>query len=134
MNKITQLCILAIGIAFPAIVLAQGGQLDTQDLIDAVSSGKVIAIAAAAIMLLVNILKQPWAGGYMAKIPKRWRILIPIVLGGVAGILSSVVGGMPWFQALIIGLFTGPTAVFAHEAVIEALFGKSKSRTTLPPQ
>ena len=64
----------------------------------------------------------------MKKIPKRWRIAIPIMLGGVAGILSSIVGGMPWIEALMVGLFSGPTAVFAHEAVVEAILGQSKSR------
>lgn len=50
------------------------------------------------------------------------------MLGGVAGILSSIVGGMPWIEALMVGLFSGPTAVFAHEAVVEAILGQSKSR------
>lgn len=96
--------------------------------IDASRSGSGIAIAAATIMLLVNALKSPALGALVRRIPARWRIALPIALGGVAGILSSVVGGVPWAEAVTIGLFSGPSAVFAHEAVVEALLGSSASR------
>jgi len=101
---------------------------NTGAVIDAVRSGSAIAIAAAIIMLLVNLFKAPWLGGLVKKIPKRYRISIPIALGGIAGILSNITGGMPWIEALMVGLFSGPTAVFAHEAVVEAILGQSKSR------
>jgi len=100
--------------------------------VDAVRSGSAVAIAAGIIMLLVNLFKAPWLGGLVKKIPKRWRVAIPVLLGGIAGILSSVVGGIPWTEALMVGLFSGPTAVFAHEAVVEAILGKSKSRSAEP--
>ena len=102
---------------------------DVGAVIDAVRSGSAIAIAAAVIMLLVNLFKAPWLGGLVKKIPKRWRIAIPIMLGGIAGILSNIIGGIPWLEALMVGLFSGPTAVFAHEAVVEAILGRSKSRS-----
>ena len=65
---------------------------DVGDLIDAVRSGRAIAIAAAVIMILVNLFKLPWLGGLTKKIPKRWRIAIPIILSGVAAILMGIVG------------------------------------------
>lgn len=105
---------------------------DVGAVIDAVRSGSAIAIAAGVIMLLVNLFKAPWLGGLVKKIPKRWRIAIPIMLGGIAGILSSILGGIPWAEALMVGLFSGPTAVFAHEAVVEAILGRSKTRSTEP--
>lgn len=106
--------------------------VDVGEVVDAVDSGSAIAIVAAVIMVLVNLLKAPWLGGLVKKIPPRWRIALPVVLGGVAGILSSVVLGMTWTQAIMIGLFSGPTAVFAHEAVVEAIMGRSKSRKQEP--
>jgi len=105
---------------------------DVGAVIDAVRSGSAIAIAAGIIMLLVNLFKAPWLGGLIKKIPKRWRIAIPIMLGGVAGILSNIMGGIPWVEALMVGLFSGPTAVFAHEAVVEAILGRSKTRSAEP--
>lgn len=101
---------------------------DIGAIVDAVKSGRAVAIAAAIIMLLTNLLKAPWLGGLVKKIPARWRIAIPILLGGIAGILANTAGGMSWGESLIVGLFSGPTAVFAHEAVVEAILGKSKTR------
>lgn len=98
------------------------------EVVEAVNSGSAIAIAAAAIMLVTNLFKARRLGGLVKRVPKRWRVAIPIVLGGVAGVLSSVVAGMPWKDAAMVGLFSGPTAVFAHEAVIEAILGKARSR------
>lgn len=115
-------------------VTSPGGDVvrDVGGVLDAVRSGSAIAIAAAVIMLLVNLFKAPWLGGLVKKIPKRWRIAIPIMLGGVAGILSNIMGGIPWAEALMVGLFSGPTAVFAHEAVVEAILGRSRTRTAEP--
>ena len=120
----------------PAMALAQDAATAPGDVVqnvgavvDAVRSGGAIAIAAAVIMLLVNLFRAPWLGGLTKKIPKRWRIAIPVMLGGVAGILSGIMGGMPWTEAVMVGLFSGPTAVFAHEAIVEAILGKAKSRS-----
>jgi hypothetical protein len=84
--------------------------------------------AAALIMLLVDLFKAPWLGSVFKKVPKRWRIAIPIILSGIAGVLSNVLGGIPWQEAVVVGLFAGPTAVFAHEAVVEAILGHARSR------
>ena len=124
--------ILAASVAAIAqeVATTAGGDVvqDAGAVIDAVRTGSAIGIAAAVIMLLVNLLKAPWLGGLVKKIPKRWRVAIPILLGGVAGILANITGGIPWTEALMVGLFSGPTAVFAHEAVVEAILGKATSR------
>jgi hypothetical protein len=138
MKRIIWISVFALAFLGASLVLAQeaattpAGDVahDVGAVIDAVRSGSAIAIAAAIIMLLTTLFKAPWLGGLVKKIPKRWRIAIPIILGGVAGILSSIVGGMPWLEALMVGLFSGPTAVFAHEAVVEAILGQSKSRNS----
>lgn len=125
------LAFLGASVAFAQEVATQpDGDIvgDVGAVVDAVRSGSAIAIAATIIMVLVNLFKAPWLGGLVKKIPKRWRIAIPIILGGIAGILSNIVGGVPWLEALMVGLFSGPAAVFAHEAVVEAILGRSKSR------
>lgn len=108
-------------------VLVSVGQL-----VDAVRAGSAIAIAGAIIMILTQLFKLPLLGGVMKKIPARWRIAVPILLGGVAGILANIAGGLPWLEALLVGLFSGPTAVFAHEAVIEAMLGHARTRKSQP--
>lgn len=137
MKPILAISAFALTIMIPVVALAQPEATATASdvvhnvgtVIDAVRSGSAIAIAAAVIMLLVNLFKAPWLGSLVKKIPKRWRIAIPIILGGVAGILTNVIGGVPWTEALMVGLLSGPTAVFAHEAVVEAILGKSKTRS-----
>jgi len=122
---------LAVFLA-PLLALAQAATpdlgADVTGVIDAVRAGQAIAIAGAVVMLLTNLLKHPLTGGLVKKIPARWRFAIPVVLGGVAGILSSVAGGVGWQEAVMIGLFTGPVAVFQHETVVEAILGRSTSR------
>lgn len=120
--------------AFAQEPVTSGGDVvrDVGGVVDAVRSGSAIAIAAAIIMLLVNLFKAPWLGGLVKKIPKRWRVAIPVLLGGVAGILSNIMGGIPWAEALMVGLFSGPTAVFAHEAVVEAILGRARTRASEP--
>jgi hypothetical protein len=123
-------------LVIPALVLAQPDAGQPPDelgkhvgaVIDAVRSGSAVAVAAALIMLLVELFKAPWLGSVFNKVPKRWRIAIPIMLSGIAGVLSNIIGGIPWQEALVVGLFAGPTAVFAHEAVVEAILGHARSR------
>lgn len=102
--------------------------IDLEPVIDAIRSGSAIAVAAVAVTLLVDLLKSPWLGGLASRVPRRWRVAFPVALGGIAGILSDVVGGLPLQEAVFVGLFSGPTAVFAHEAVVEAILGRSRTR------
>jgi len=121
--------------AAPAVWASPDGAalVDVTEVVTAVDSGSAIAIVAACIMVVVNLFKAPWMGGLVKKIPARWRVVVPIALGAIAGILSDVMLGMSWGHALMIGLFSGPTAVFAHEAVVEALLGGAKSREPAVP-
>lgn len=98
---------------------------DTLALIDAFRTGGWLAVSIALVNLLTSLLKQ---ARFLSWIPIRWRVAIPVLLGGLSGILSSVLGGLPPLEALWIGLFSGPGAVFAHEAVTEAVLGTSQRR------
>ena len=92
-------------------------------LIDATRTGSWIAIVSGVITLLLNLFKLPQLGALTKKIPGRWRLVIAVVLGGVGGILAGISGGMPWYEAVAVGLFSGPTAVFTHEAVLNTIMG-----------
>lgn len=93
-------------------------------LIDAARAGSWIGIASAIIMILLNLFRLPALGDLWHKIPRRIKIVIPVILGGAAGILAMIAGGLPWYEALWIGLLTGPGAVFTHEAIWNAILGK----------
>ena len=87
----------------------------------------IIGLFTPPFTLLVSLFKLPQMGGLVMLIPRRCRLVIPVVLGGIAGILSGIIGGMPWPEAIYIGLFSGPTAIFAHEAIVHAILGKPRS-------
>lgn len=87
-----------------------------------------LPIIAAAITVITTFLKTPAAGKLVTRIPARWRIVVPIVLGGISGILYNIIGGGDISESIYIALFSGPSAVFIHEAVVEAILGKSDTR------
>ena len=98
-------------------------------LIDASRTGGWIVISVAAINLLTSLTKKLFANW----IPKRWRFMIPVVLSGIAGILSNILGGVPAIEATWVGLFSGPSAVFTHRAVKDAIFGRTETRPSGVP-
>jgi len=98
------------------------------DLVNAVRTGSWIGIAGTLIMLLGNLFRLPMLGGVTKKIPKRWRTAIPIVLGGVAGVLASILGGASPVEAIMVGVFTGPTAIAQHESIANLLMNKREKK------
>ena len=82
----------------------------------------------AIIAILMNLLRLPALGSLTKKIPRRWRIVTVVALGGVAGILASITAGVPWAEAIAIGLFSGPSAVFQHEAIKNGLMATADKR------
>lgn len=101
---------------------------ELERLIDAIRTGSAIGIAAAAITLLVSLFKSPLLGGIVNRIPAPWRIAIPIVLGGIAGILYDLMATVPSMEAWLVGIFSGPAAVFGHELVAESVLGGWRTR------
>jgi hypothetical protein len=71
------------------------------------------AIAAALIKLLLALLKLtgPFWKSDKAKLVIR---LLTLTLGAVAGALASVVGGLPWWDAVIV-FMGGPGAILLTE-------------------
>ena len=133
-TALVSLVVFAQDVVDPAAVMEQG-----QQAINALQTGQWLIGAAALITMVINVLRReeirigkltvpnPFSK-MLNRIPKRWRILVPILLGAVAGVLHSVASGGTWLESVVVALFTGPSAVFGHEAVVEAMLGKAKSR------
>lgn len=98
---------------------------DTLALIDAFRTGGWTLISLAVVNLLTSLTKET---RLLSWIPVRWRVVVPIVLGGIAGILSSILGGVPVLEAVWVGLLSGPGAIATHEVVTEAVLGTSRRR------
>jgi hypothetical protein len=97
-----------------------------QQLINLFTTGQYVMGASVVIMIFVSLFKQRKLGGLVKKVPRRWRGAVPVVLGGIAGMLAAIAGGMSWEQAVYIGCISGPGAIFGHEVVVHALFGKKR--------
>lgn len=117
----------SVGVFLLEVILEIDNMLD---LFENAHTGNWIAFSAAIITVIVNLMKNIKIDkiAFVKKIPARWRIAIPIILGAISGILSNICGGESISSAIYIGLFSGPSAVFLHEAVFEAIFGQSKTR------
>jgi len=87
------------------------------------SSTEIIVVAAVVITTLTSLFKDPRLGGLVRKIPKRARIVIPLLLSVAAGLLSNVALGLPWEEALQVTLFSGPSAVFLNHDIVHNLLG-----------
>lgn len=94
-----------------------------QKVVEGVKAGEWSAIAGGLIFLLVALFKLPLLGGLIRKIPARWRILIVLVLGAASGCVAAIAGGMSWYEAVYVWLFSSSSGVFAHDLFVESLFG-----------
>lgn len=94
-----------------------------QNLIDAYKTGGWLALLAALVTTLTALLRKPWMGGFLERIPKRARILVPLILGCIAALLTAAAGGISWGEAAVLAFLTGPTAVAMHQGIARSLFG-----------
>jgi hypothetical protein len=122
----TSVCLVIL--LLPAWAWAQPVALPLDDWAFWKFPGK-LAIVGTTIMCVVHLMRLQLLGRVFEHIPRRWRIAVPVILTGVAGILWRVMNGeQSVHEAVYVGLFAGPTAVFAHEAVIEAILGRAVNR------
>lgn len=80
------------------------------NLITSVQAGKAMAIAAAAVWLLCTLLKTKAGGNLLTKVPVRYRLLVPLALSALAGLLDQLNGGVGWLTAL-----GGTLSIAMHE-------------------
>jgi hypothetical protein len=78
-------------------------------------------VASCAILLLVRAAKLPIFGNFWEKIPKRFRPLVPVLLGILSGIGEAVLAQRSLVPALIYGVFSGLFAVGADQAITKPL-------------
>lgn len=55
-----------------------------------------------------------------AKIPTRWRWVVPITLAGLAAFAEAYQFGRPWQHALLLGIGAGLAAAGGHHALLDS--------------
>lgn len=81
-------------------------------------SGAWIPIAALIIGAVVRLLKSDTP---LPTVPPKWRPVLALVLGLVAGVLTKVASGIDWQTALEGGLGAASIAIFGHDFVVAGL-------------
>jgi len=94
------------------------------DVVHAYRTGGWLAALAALVVFLTGLLRRPQFGALLDRLPKRARILVPLALGALAAFLASYAGGVPWLEAVVLAVLTGPTAVALHQGIARALLGR----------
>ncbi len=97
---------------------------DIQSGVDLAKAGSWLLFIQAIIFLLCDLMKFPVLGNLFNRVPPRFRLTIPIVLGAIAGILTSVAAGQTWVNAIVGAFVYGAGAVGFRQAVMKMVFGK----------
>lgn len=91
-------------------------------IVDLALDHKWIGLAALVIGAVVRVLKID-APPHWLVVPSRWRPILALALGLVAGVLDKVSSGAAWMPAILGGLLAAVTAIASHDVVIEGLRG-----------
>jgi hypothetical protein len=86
-------------------------------------TGKIAMLAGLLVTLLTQLMRSSAFGGMMSKMPRRKRILVPIGLSAVAGLLTAWLGGISWQDAAWTALETAALSVFAAEGLLAGVAG-----------
>lgn len=87
--------------------------------------GGTLAAISMVIIFLVNLLKSSATGDIFDSLGRKTKRLIITVLGVAVTIIGLMLGGVPFFSALVTGLFTTGGAVAIWE-VLKPMISKDK--------
>ena len=102
----------------PALALAQepanyGEAVDVLlAVVDLARAGQWMAMSILAIQLVLFALKKWAPAGFMSK----WGSSLVMLLGGVAAMMTSVLGGVTWAEALFV-FVSGPLSSTGYDAL-----------------
>lgn len=95
-------------------------------LVDAYRTGGWLGALAVLVALLTALTRRL---GWLDEVPKRLRVLIPLVLGCLAAALTALGTGAGWLEAVCLALLTGPSAVALHQGIARSLLGLDSPET-----
>ena len=84
--------------------------------------GYVVA-GACLVGLAVALAKAGWFGGWVAKVPAKYRPVLALGVGVLGMVAAELQQGMDWREAILHGLEALGLAVFGHQAVVEGMRG-----------
>jgi len=136
---------LFLGMLCSGALLAADDSVSTMDLIREFAALVwnfrtlgLLGILSAGIGLVMKILKHAWIDAKFDKLdPKKKSLgrkikqLLLVVLGVIAGIITSIVGGVPILEAIMVGLIASGGASAIYGAV-KAFFPGPAPKPQIP--
>jgi hypothetical protein len=95
-------------------------------LVDAYRTGGWLGALAVLVALLTAWSRRL---GWLDEIPKRLRVLVPLLLGCIGACLVALAAGVGWLEAVCLALLTGPSAVALHQGIARSLLGLDSPET-----
>ena len=110
--------------------LVQGSLEGAAGVVDAYRTGGWLAALAAFVSLLTWLSRRKELGGLLDRLPKRVRILVPLVLGALSALLVGLLDpATSALEATGLAFLTGPAAVSLHQGLARSVFGLSSPET-----
>lgn len=96
--------------------------MDLNALFVALRGNQWVLAGALVVGGVVALLKQGWAGPWIAKkLPPAALPYLAVALGAVGLSATEVIAGKPVGAALVDGIQAGILAVFGHEVLVEGM-------------
>lgn len=92
---------------------------EQKQLVDLIVANKWIAGAALGIGIFVRLLKSDVK--FTPSIPPRWRPLVALAGGILAGVLDAAARGTPWKRAILQGVIAAGVAIATHDVAIASI-------------
>lgn len=125
MMKGAKYCVLALALVFGAQAFAQVLQPVPEgdafaSLMALIANAKTmggVAIGAAVVAIIAQLLKSPFVGGFFEKLDPKIKRLVVFVLGQLYGVLFMISQGVGAVQALLVAVFSSGGAVALYELI-----------------
>jgi hypothetical protein len=86
-------------------------------------TGKIALVAGIIVTMLTQLMKSSAFGGWLKTVDRQKRILVPIGLSALSGLLTQWLTGMCWQDACWTAAETAGMSILAAEGVLASWMG-----------
>lgn len=92
-------------------------------------AGALVGICSVIVMVITQFLKSPLLKEVLKKVPKKYRIWVPVGLSGISAGLGAYMMGLGWKEAVGTAVGTAFASVGTYRLVLKKFFGKKQEPT-----
>jgi len=120
-KAITTLMLAVMAILSLPILAWAAKAIDVDEIVNIYQTTGWLGLVSLLLTVLISVLKNTELQLFQ-KIPQRLRILVPLVLGCVVGLIDKYVLSGSWGEAIYFAL-SGPGAIVIHEFLNHSILG-----------